>query len=513
MIAKDKRYGKFIILSSPRSGTHMLRTTLQNHVNIVARSELFNPDFISDLPFGPQTPAGEILNQYIYRDYPRHIKMAGFILHRSGTPFGDWPDLWPRLEADQSIAVISLRRRNLLRRYLSYQVMRTFKGSSPTPLYFDPEILENDFIYQRQEVEAFDQRFAGHPVLKVNYEDLCEHFSTTITRVQQFLKVPPQQLWPNIQGKPQRKLSEAISNFAELKSHFSKTEWASFFNDEVSITHINRPEKKVKTPTQSNPLLDRLSNSSLLKPYVHFRNRYHLSWWGMAKIRLKDFWYRHYQQLIRGKTFYYQNLPKTGWALYSEKIEELLIRSFFQDRRNGIFLDVGCAWPITHSNTFYLEKHLGWSGVAVDANPVELPEWKKYRPNCQLLTYIISDQSKSEASFYKSGPLGSTQKERSIGVKIVRGKEIKLPAITLTELLEEQQIEKIDFLSIDIEESELKALRGFDINRFQPDLICIEVFHQYKEQVLKYFAQHQYKMLKDFLYWDKVNLYFIKKKA
>ena len=100
-MAKAKPYRKFMILSSPRSGTHMLRTALRNHINVAARSELFNPDFIRDRPFGPETPAAEILDQYIFRDYPPHIQMVGFILHRSGTPFGNWPDLWQMQDADQ----------------------------------------------------------------------------------------------------------------------------------------------------------------------------------------------------------------------------------------------------------------------------------------------------------------------------------------------------------------------------------------------------------------------------
>ena len=180
MIAQDKPYRKFIILSSPRSGTHMIRTALRNHPDIVAHSELFNPDFLKNEPFGPQTPEDVILGQYIFRDYPPNVEQVGFIIHRSGAPFGHWPDLWSLLQADKGLFVISLRRRNLLRRYLSYQVMRTFRGAPPTPLTFDPEVLKRDFIYQQREIDAFDQRFAGHPLLKVYYENLCSNYHQTV---------------------------------------------------------------------------------------------------------------------------------------------------------------------------------------------------------------------------------------------------------------------------------------------------------------------------------------------
>ncbi|MEM9819878.1 MAG: FkbM family methyltransferase [Bacteroidota bacterium] len=512
MLAKGKPYRKFIILSSPRSGTHMLRTALRNHVDIVAGSELFNPDFIRDRPFGPETPAKEILDQYIFRDYPPNIKMVGFIIHRSGTPFGNWPNLWPMLAADKSIHVISLRRRNLLRRYLSYQVMRTFRGSIPNPLHFDPERLEKDFVDQEKEIEDFDRRFAGHPLMQIYYEDLCADYPSVVEQVQQFLNVKPQRLWPDIEGKPQRKLSEAIVNFTALKTHFAPTKWASFFNDEEEVMHISKPSKKANGPNQPNPLLERLADWPSIRPLIYIRNRYRESWSGMVRMLAKKFIVQAFQKTVKGKEKYFSNLATTEWALYSERVEELLIRSFFQDQKHGIFVDIGCAWPITHSNTFYLERHLGWSGLAVDANPVRLKVWKKHRPKSRLLTYIISDQSSPNTSFYKAGPLGSIQKERSFGKKIVRGKEIALPAITLNQLLEKHAIESIDFLSIDVEQSELKALRGFDLQRFQPSLVCIEVDRETKDQILTYFEQHQYKWIKEYVHWDQVNWYFTPKK-
>ena len=48
---------------------------------------------------------------------------------------------------------------------------------------------------------------------------------------------------------------------------------------------------------------------------------------------------------------------------YSTYDEELIIRDYFRDRRGGFFVDVGCAWPIKASNTYYLEKHLSWTGI------------------------------------------------------------------------------------------------------------------------------------------------------
>src|SRR5262245_17500197 len=80
----------------------------------------------------------------------------------------------------------------------------------------------------------------------------------------------------------------------------------------------------------------------------------------------------------------------SGKALYSHGKEELIIRDFFQDRRDGVFLDVGCAWPIEKNNTYYLEKKLGWSGIGVDGLPDFAEAWKSKRPRSRFFNFLVS---------------------------------------------------------------------------------------------------------------------------
>ncbi len=228
----------------------------------------------------------------------------------------------------------------------------------------------------------------------------------------------------------------------------------------------------------------------------------------LIKLKLDEF-LRRINCLFIGKNTFYKKLPSKGRAYYSQKREELIIRSFFRDRKKGVFIDVGCAWPFQLNTTCYLEQHLDWTGLAVDADPKNLRGWKKVRKNTQLFTYIISDHSDTVENFYKAGGLGSIKKEYRFKDKIIQGKEIQVPTITLTKLLEENKITKIDFLSIDIEGSEMKALSGFDIERFQPKLVCIEFNRSLRSEILAYFESHQYKMLTQYEQFDILNRYFV----
>jgi hypothetical protein len=61
-------------------------------------------------------------------------------------------------------------------------------------------------------------------------------------------------------------------------------------------------------------------------------------------------------------------------------------------------------------------------------------------------------------------------------------------AVTLDSILEDSNVEKIDFLSIDVEGTELDVLRGLNLERYRPRLILVE-------DKLVYLSKHRW--LKD----------------
>jgi FkbM family methyltransferase len=48
----------------------------------------------------------------------------------------------------------------------------------------------------------------------------------------------------------------------------------------------------------------------------------------------------------------------------------------------------------------------------------------------------------------------------------------KVQTITLDRLLTAEKVERLDFLTMDIETYEPQALAGFDIERYRPSLVC-----------------------------------------
>ena len=196
--------------------------------------------------------------------------------------------------------------------------------------------------------------------------------------------------------------------------------------------------------------------------------------------------------------------------LYSLFLEEVIIRDFFQDREGGFFVDVGCAWPVKANNTYYLEKHLGWTGIGIDALPDYAAAWEQKRAASRFFAFLISDEVADKAAFYKSRGLGlsSVDREHASGHLFgadAKTEQIEVPMTTLNALLDAEEVERVDLLALDIEGHEHAALRGFDIDRFQPELIVVE---GRDPKVLRYLVDHGYRMLRRYAALDSVNSYF-----
>jgi len=206
-------------------------------------------------------------------------------------------------------------------------------------------------------------------------------------------------------------------------------------------------------------------------------------------------------------------IEKYGPKLYSQNFEELLIRDFFNDRKDGFFVDVGAGQYKINSTTYFLEKHLGWKGIAIDAISRYEKGYLLNRKNTQFYSFYVADKSDDEIDFYiiernKRLSTGNVEAARRQG----KFEKVKVPTITLNDLLEREVVSTFDFLSMDIELAEPPALAGFDIKKYKPLLVCIEAHEPVLEQILDYFSKNNYEVIEKYRGLDPLNLYFTPRK-
>jgi FkbM family methyltransferase len=193
----------------------------------------------------------------------------------------------------------------------------------------------------------------------------------------------------------------------------------------------------------------------------------------------------------------------------SQFAEEWIIRDFFGDRRGSSFVDVGANDYRRDSTTYYLETALGWHGLAIDAQREFAEGYRKNRPRTQFFSFFVSDRTDAVAELFIPANRGvnatGTREAVDDGTKL----EVReVPTIRLDDLLTRTGIDHIDFLSMDIELAEPKALAGFDIDRFKPGLVCIETHPSVRQAILDYFQRHGYVLVGKYLRVDAENLYF-----
>jgi FkbM family methyltransferase len=194
----------------------------------------------------------------------------------------------------------------------------------------------------------------------------------------------------------------------------------------------------------------------------------------------------------------------------SEREEEWIIRDYFQDRRDGTFVDVGANDYRRGSKTYYLESKLGWSGIAVEPQREFAADYTRFRPRTKFVPFFVSDVSNETARLYIIQTVrGVASSNRDFVKQFGEPDEVRqVPTITLTDLLDNEGVHHIDFLSMDIETHEPEALQGFDVERFKPSLVCIEGLLPVRQQILDYFARHGYVAVAKYLWVDRENLYF-----
>jgi FkbM family methyltransferase len=206
-------------------------------------------------------------------------------------------------------------------------------------------------------------------------------------------------------------------------------------------------------------------------------------------------------------------LLENGTSVYARDKEELIVRHFFRDRRDGVFVDVGCYLPRQFNVTYYLEEQLNWSGIAVDALAKFGPLWAEARPRSRFFAYAVTDRSGDTITFHDAGPISAIERTTIDRWAEIKGKpiptrEIQIPTITLDDLLDRAGVTRIDFFKIDVNGAEPTAMAGFDIQRFRPELVHVEVHPQNRDVLSRYFAENSYRRIDAYLEYDSTNWYF-----
>ncbi len=188
------------------------------------------------------------------------------------------------------------------------------------------------------------------------------------------------------------------------------------------------------------------------------------------------------------------------------EFDRIIYNQFFPGKRDGVMIEAGGATPEYHSMS-KMFKNIGWRAVIIE--PVPRYYDMHIAVGNEVYRYALSSEDKKDGDFclsYANDTISSTDHPWAaikynmekmnahrhvydIDGVMKRMKIIKVDYITLNTLIEKVGNPHINFLCLDIEGGELDALKGFDINKYQPDVIMIEIDYPSKD-IYNYITQN-----------------------
>ncbi len=192
--------------------------------------------------------------------------------------------------------------------------------------------------------------------------------------------------------------------------------------------------------------------------------------------------------------------------------QDIFVLEQLNYKRNGFFVEFGAGDGETLSNTYYLDKEYGWTGILAEPAIINHDKIILKRPNAIIDTSCVYKRSDETVIFREvSNPELSTidmYAESDMHSNERKEKKIyPVKTISLNDLLKKHGSPiDIDYISIDTEGSEFEILKAFDFSAYNVRIFTIE--HNYTTQRKKIYDlmlrngyQRKYDDLSDFDDW------------
>ena len=223
------------------------------------------------------------------------------------------------------------------------------------------------------------------------------------------------------------------------------------------------------------------------------------------------------------KKIYYEKYSKKSYDISNV---DLIIDRMFSNKKKGIYVDVGCNHPIKFNNTYLLYKR-GWNGINIDLDNDSIKQFNKLRKrDVNIKTLVTSfDGEEKNLYFYHNRSAINTISKTLADKRINKHKEIKtIKGTSLNSIIEKSKYKNsnINLLTIDIENYEYDALKNFNFEQYNVDVIVAEItdteinnLETYNQSIDFILKSNLYKLLikKDYrlVNWVNADLIFVNK--
>lgn len=189
--------------------------------------------------------------------------------------------------------------------------------------------------------------------------------------------------------------------------------------------------------------------------------------------------------------------------------DELLDKLVFQGYKRGLFVEIGAWDGICFSNTFFFEKERKWKGINIEPLPDKYEQLVKNRPNAINLNVAVNDVEGETEFLAISGNTGMLSGikanydrrhlqriEKETTELHTKATTIRVQTRRLDSIFRQHNIQRVHYLSIDAEGSEMNIIRSIDFDFTYIDVIGFENnYIETSKHILEFLETKGYKKL------------------
>jgi FkbM family methyltransferase len=162
---------------------------------------------------------------------------------------------------------------------------------------------------------------------------------------------------------------------------------------------------------------------------------------------------------------------------YTQNMEDYHLAIAFEGQDKGFYVDVGAGHPVADNVSLWFYER-GWNGIVAEPQTALAQLYPRIRPK-DLLYQGLLGREHGTATFFQFDRLHGLSTTVAAHANSAEAfgdtcHASTLPMITLATLLENHDVQEIDFLKIDVEGAEADVIAGNDWERFRPKIVVVE---------------------------------------
>ena len=176
-----------------------------------------------------------------------------------------------------------------------------------------------------------------------------------------------------------------------------------------------------------------------------------------------------------GSTQQFESSLQSEQRFFSQARQDEIVLKMLRNKTNGYFVDLAANDAAFLSNSYALERHYGWKGLCIEANPTYWYNLTHARKNCDIIGAVVGQNRMDQVDFRFQMDRGGIVGEGFDNGPSWKSSSKKEYTVTLSEIFRKFHVPRvIDYLSLDVEGAEEFIMSNFPLDDYRIRILTVE---------------------------------------